>query len=160
MSVDQTTMANEPQQQTQPQDANQQPANNQAAPPVVTEDQLFNNNGAQKAGKLQLQLINNVRVRTVNTAAGQSVRAMFELADGKTAWLTDKQITISTGLHSGFDVLKGSKLAVSFWKAGETMSTGVVCTKDDTIVQEWEFELSDMLTKMKTGAAFGMNIAI
>lgn len=112
------------------------------------------------ADALAYQAINKVRTSNRPNPATGELRTIvrFELGDGSQVFLSNKQIFAATGIERGFDVLKGSKLAVSFYKQGEELISGAHCTKDNVIVKEFEFELTNHLTNIKTAAAFGMGL--
>jgi len=101
-------------------------------------------------------------VRTLtktNPATGEiRVTGRFQLGNDTTAYLSSKQIEAATGFAKNFDVLVGSKLSVQYYKVGEELINDAVCTKENTIVSEFEFELTSKLTSMKTASALGMSL--
>ena len=74
----------------------------------------------------------------------------------KTIFLTAAQVKAATGLKAHFQVLKGSDITVTYYAKGEKLSNGQECTEDNTIVKEFEIEVSDSLTNMASAAALGM----
>lgn len=75
----------------------------------------------------------------------------------KPIFLTGKQVTAGTGLLSNFHVLRGSTLEVEFYKKDEEMLNGK-CTKDETIIKEFTFELTEKLSNIAGAAAFGASM--
>lgn len=73
-------------------------------------------------------------------------------------FLTSKQVNAATGLDRNFSILKGSKLDVTFYAEGDELVGGGKCTKDNTIVKEFEFELSDRMSNIAAAASFGASM--
>lgn len=101
-----------------------------------------------------------LEVRTM--VRGEKTSVLFGTAsrkiDDKNAiFLSEKQVQRATGLNSNYDVLKGSKIDVTFYKEGEELINGEKATKADSIVKSFVIEKSDKLVEMASAAGFGMS---
>lgn len=73
-------------------------------------------------------------------------------------FLTDKQVASATGLTRNFSVLKGSDINVEYYAEGAELANGAKCTKANTIVKEFDIELSETTSKIAMASAFGASM--
>ena len=73
-------------------------------------------------------------------------------------FLTSKQIEAATGLTRNFSVLKGADINVKYYNVGDKLANGSECTKADTLVKEFDIELSEGLSNIASAAAFGASM--
>ena len=76
----------------------------------------------------------------------------------KPIFLTAKQVEAATGLSRNFSVLKGSDINVTYYKVDEELRNGEKCTKENTIIKEFDIELTDRLSNIATASAFGASM--
>lgn len=98
-----------------------------------------------------------VNVRT--SVKEDKVLGVFQL-EGQTnpVFLTDKQVFAATGLRNNFSILKGSSLDIIYYKTGDKLANGQECTKDDTLVKEYSFDLAEKTANIAAAAAFGASM--
>ena len=100
------------------------------------------------------------KITSVKTAVKEDkVLGVFTLeGSDKAIFLTDKQIYSATGLKNNFSILKGSSLEVSYYAVGDKLANGSECTKADTLIKDFSFELSEKIGNIAAAAAFGASI--
>ena len=103
--------------------------------------------------------ITKVRTLSKVTPEGeQRITILFERGNSATVFLSSKQAHAATGFSNNFEVLIGSKLSATFYVEGEELINGKACTKDNTIIKEFEFQFSDRVMNFKTASAAGMGM--
>lgn len=100
------------------------------------------------------------KIISVRTAVKEDkVLGIFQLEGvEKPIFLTDKQVHSATGLKTNFSILKGSMLDVTYYAVGDKLANGAECTKADTLVKEFSFELSEKTGNIAAAAAFGASM--
>ena len=105
-----------------------------------------------------MELKNITNVRTFVKEDGTTMAVIRIEGSDDPIFLSAKQIMSASGLKNNFSVLRGSKIAVTYYKVDEELVGGAKCTKDNTIVKEFEIELSDSIQKIAQAAAFGVSM--
>lgn len=100
------------------------------------------------------------KIASVKTAVKEDkVLGVFTLeGQEKPIFLTDKQVFSATGLRNNFSILRGSSLEVTYYAIGDKLANGSECTKADTIVKEYAFELAEKTGNIAAAAAFGASM--
>lgn len=100
------------------------------------------------------------KITSVKTAVKEDkVLGVFTLeGSDKVIFLTDKQVFAATGLKNNFSILKGSSLEVSYYAVGDKLANGSECTKADTLVKDFSFDLAEKTSNIAAAAAFGASM--
>lgn len=72
--------------------------------------------------------------------------------------LSAKQVMVGAEINSNFKSLEGQTLTVDFYVKGEAMLNGIECTKETTIIKNFEFEANDESKMFAGAAAKGMGL--
>lgn len=94
---------------------------------------------------------------TINTVTTWTKDGKTKVIFNDKYFITEGWVTKLTGMKRLYNLLKGSKIAVTFYAINEDFGTTEepkICTKENTIVKSVEFELVGVLAEMAFKAAF------